>query len=131
MLTISSKENVEKQFSLQYYLFVIMMLYIYYYNCTVLQPAAMVSELDHNKYNNNPGQTIDADTQCKILLFDNDASMDNNGDNIQDICSRLDSIFRIYALGWIQYTGYMFKVRFNIQDICSRLDSIFRIYVQG
>jgi len=91
----------------------------------------MVSELDHNKYNNNPGQTIDADTQCKILLFDNDASMDNNGDNIQDICSRLDSIFRIYALGWIQYTGYMFKVRLNIQDICSRLDSIYRIYVQS
>jgi len=51
--------------------------------------------------------------------------------NIQDICSRLDSISRIYVQGWIQYPGYMLKVRFNIQDICSRLDSIFRIYAQG
>ena len=58
-----------------------------YYTITP-QPAAMVSELDHNKFNNNPGQTIDADTQCKILLFDNDASMENNGDNVQEICSR-------------------------------------------
>ena len=92
---------------------------VYYYNCTVLQPAAMVSELDHNKFNNNPGQTIDADTQCKILLFDNDASMDNNGDNIQDICSRLDSISRIYAQGY------------SISRMYAQGYLISRIYIQG
>jgi len=57
--------------------------------CLEDRPATMGGDTDHNKYNNVPGQSWNADLQCKNLLFDNDARMDHTDGNIHEVCYSL------------------------------------------
>jgi len=54
--------------------------------CLRDKPVTMSSDMNHNKYSNFPGQTVDADSQCRLLLFDKDAKMYHSNSNIHEIC---------------------------------------------